>query len=135
MRASVVRTEWRECVFELLERFFLNARYIGPADAAAGGDLPLCSGRAVIQAVAQGDDGPLPIGQAGGHAVPYLAAGVPGVQVLQHGVVHGDHVHQGQRAALTPRLQGVRQGDLPLELPLGAKVHQDLVRYPLLTDT
>lgn len=83
--------------------------YIGPADAAAGGDLPLCSGRAVIQAVAQGDDGPLPIGQAGGHAVPYLAAGVPGVQFLQHVVVHGDHIHQRQGAAVVIAIQAVRQ--------------------------
>lgn len=85
------------------------SRYIGPADAAAGGDLPLCSGRAVIQAVAQGDDGPLPIGQAGGHAVPYLAAGVPGVQFLQHVVVHSDHIHQRQGAAVIIAIQAVRQ--------------------------
>lgn len=111
------------------------AGYVAAADAALGGDLPLGLGRVVIQAIAADDHPALPVIQAGVHAPAHPAAGVPGVQVLQHGVVHGDHVHQGQRAALTPRLQGVRQGDLPLELPLGAKVHQDLVRYPLLTDT
>ena len=75
--------------------------YIGPADAALGGDLPLGTGRAAVQAVAQGDDLPLPVSQAGPDALAYLDAGVPGVQILQHGVVHRDHVHQGQGASLS----------------------------------
>ena len=112
-----------------------DAGDVAAADAALGGDLPLGLGRVVVQSIAADNDPALPVIQTGIHAAAHPPAGIPGVQVLQHGVVHGDHVHQGQRAALTPRLQGVRQGDLPLELPLGAKVHQDLVRYPHPTDT
>ena len=109
--------------------------YIRPADAALGGDLPLGAGGAAVQAVAQGDDLPLPVGQAGPDALADLDAGVPGVQVLQHGVVHRDHIHKGKGAALPRGLQGVGQGDLPLEFALGAEVHEDLIRYPLPTDT
>ena len=59
MRASVVRTEWRECVFELLERFFLNARYIAPADAAARGKLTLGLRRLVGKPIAERENFPL----------------------------------------------------------------------------
>ena len=103
------------------------AGYIGPADAALGGDLPLGAGSAAVQALAQGDDLPLSVRQAGPDTLADLDAGVPGVQVLQHGVVHRDHVHKGQGAPLPRGLQGVGQGDLPLELALGAEVHEDLI--------
>ena len=103
------------------------AGYIAPRDPAPGGDLPLGLGRLAVQAVALDDDPPLPLGEALLHISADLKAGVPGVQVLQHVIVHAQHVHQGQGVPLPVRVQGVRQGDLPLELPLGAEIHQDLI--------
>lgn len=111
------------------------ARYIGAGDAALGRDLPLGQGRAGIQAVPEGDDHGLPLVQASLDAPAHLGAGVTGIQLLQHIVVHADGVHQRQGVAVPIPVNGIRQGDLPLQLPLGAEVHQDLVRYPLLTDT
>ena len=109
--------------------------YIGPADAAAGGDLPLCSGRAVIQAVAQGDDGPLPGVEALPHTLPHSPARIPGIQILEHVVIHSNDIHQGQGIAVPAVFHGVGQGDLPLEFLLRPEVHEDLICYPLLTDS
>lgn len=100
---------------------------VRPADAAPGGDLPLGLGDPSVQPVAQAYDLPFPCGQAGVHAFPHLDAGVPGTQLLQHIVVHRDHVHQGQGPVLPAGLQGIGQGHLPLELALGPEVHQNFV--------
>ena len=106
------------------------AGHIGAADSALAGNLPLGTGRPVVQAVAQGDDHSLSRRQAGLDALADLGTGVPRVQVLQHVVVYRDDVHQRQRSAVSRRLQRVGEGYLALELALGPEVHQDLVRYP-----
>ena len=102
-------------------------RYIGPGDAAPGGGLPLGEGGLAVQAVAEGNDLPLPLVQAGLDAAAHPDAGVPGVQVLQEGVVHPDGVHEGEGAPLPLPVQGVGQGDVPLGLALGAEVHEHLI--------
>ena len=105
----------------------MAAGYIGPADAAAGGHLPLGAGREAVQAVALGDDVPLSPVQALPHAPAHLGAGLPGVQLLQHVVIHADHVHERQGVAVAVGIQGVGQGHLGGQLPPGAEVHEDLV--------
>ena len=109
--------------------------YIGAADAALGCNLPLRQGWVIAQTVAQNDDLFLPRGQALLHTLPHLLAGIPGIQLLQHIVIHRDHVHQRQGPALPCRLQRIRQRHFSLQLPLGPEIHENLVRYPLLTDT
>ena len=109
------------------------AGYIGAGDAAAGGNFPLGQRRTFPEAVAQNDNFPLPGRQALLHTPPHLPAGVPGIQLLQHIVIHRDDVHQRQRAIFPRRLQRVRQGYFSLQLPLGAEVHEDLICYLLLT--
>lgn len=113
------------CVFKAFRASLtlVPARYIAPADAALCGDLPLGLGRVVVQSIAADNDPALPVIQTGIHAAAHPPAGIPGVQVLQHGVVHSDDIHQRQRAPLPRRLQGVRQRDLPLQLPLRPKMH------------
>ena len=54
-------------------------------------------------------------------------AGLPGVQVFQHIVVHPNDIHEGQGTALPVTVQAVREGDIPLVFPLTAEVHQDLI--------
>ncbi len=103
------------------------AGYIAPADAAALGDLALGQGRLAAQAVAQGDDLGLPGRQAPAHRPAHPAAGLLEVQILQHGVVHPDHVHEGEVVAVAVVLQRVGQGHLPLELAAASKVHEHLV--------
>lgn len=117
---------------ELLQRLFLNPGYIGPADAALSRNLPLGAGRPVVQAVAHGNDHPFSRSQAGLDALAYLYAGIPGIQVLQHVVVHGNHVHQGQRPPVPRRLQGIGQRHLALELALRPEIHQYLVCYTII---
>lgn len=92
-----------------------------------GGNLPLGERWLAIQAVPQGDDPGLPFGETLSHTPADLGAGVPGVQILQHVVFHADDIHQGEGAAVPVAVQGVREGDLSLELPLGAEVHQDFI--------
>lgn len=102
-------------------------RYIAAADGALGGDLPLGQGGLAIQAVAQGDDHGLPVREAARHGGTDLFAGLLDVQVLQHSVVHPDHVHEGQVVALGVVIQRVGQRHLPLKLAPGAEIHQYLV--------
>lgn len=92
---------------ELLQSPLFDAGYIGPGDPAQRGDLPLGQRLTVIQAVAQANDLGLPGGQARLHAAADLTAGIPQIQLLQHIVVHADHVHQGQGAALPLLIQAV----------------------------
>ena len=101
--------------------------YIAAGDAEGGGDLPLRQGDGAPQAVPQADDLGLPVRQALIHQPSEPQGAVPVVEVLQHGVVHAHHVHQLQGVALLVRLDGVGEGDLPLELFLAAEVHEDLV--------
>ena len=111
-----------------------RARYIGAADATLDCDLPLGLRWSVVQAIAPDDDRTLPGSKTGVHTPAHLLTGIPGVQLLQHIVVHRDDVHKRQRAPLPRRLQGIRQGHLPLKLALGAKVHQYLICYSLQTE-
>ena len=83
MRASVVRTEWRECVFELLERFFLNARYIAPADAAARGKLTLGLRRLIGQPIAERENFPLARREHLLHDFAELSVHLPRAQVFK----------------------------------------------------
>ena len=100
---------------------------IAPGDAEGGGHLPLRQGNGAPQAVPQADDPGLPGGQAGVHQLPEPQGAVPVVDVVQHGVIHAHHVHQLQGVALLVGVDGVREGDLPLELLLAAEVHEDLI--------
>ena len=125
------------CVFKAFRASLtlVPAGYIGPADAAPGGHLPLGPGRPVVQTVPLDDDRPLPGRQADIHAAAHLPLGVPGIQLLQHGVIHRDDIHQRKSPPLPRRLQRVRQGDLTLQLFSAAEIHEDFIRYPLLADT
>ncbi len=103
------------------------AGYIGPADTTLTSDFPLGAGRFVIQTVAHGDDHPLPGRQAGMDTLPDLDAGISSIQVLQHVVVHRNHIHKRQRPSIPRRLQSLCEGYLPLKLPLGPEMHQNLI--------
>ena len=70
-----------------------------------GRNLPLGARRPLIQSIPQGDDQPLPRGQAGLDTAADFSAGVPRVQLLQQVVVHGKYVHQRQGVPIPTGLQ------------------------------
>ena len=125
------------CIFKAFRASLtlVPAGYIAAADAKGGGDLPLGQGDGAAEAVAQADD----LGFPGGQHLPHQAAELPGalllVEILQEGILRAHDVDELQGIALLVGLDGVREGHLPLKLPLRAEVHEDLIRYPLLTDT
>ncbi len=92
----------------------MAAGHIAPADVALLGDLPLGLGALTGEAVAQADDQVLPGGETAVHQGPDFLAGLLDVQVLQHGVVHPDDVHQGEVVALAVVFQRVGQRHLSL---------------------
>lgn len=111
------------------------AGYIAPADAVQRRHLLLGLRQPSVQTVAPPNDVRLPLRQHLRHQPPDKHAVLLVLQLLQHGVVLAHHVAEVQGIALRPRLDGVRQRHLALQLPLRPKVHQDLIRYALPTDT
>ena len=108
--------------------FTLSAsQYIGPGNPEGGGDFPLGQGDGAAQPVPQADDLRLPGGQTFPDELMEPERAVPVVDIVQHGVVHAHHVHQLEGVALLVCLNGVRQGDLPLELFLAAEVHENFI--------
>ena len=91
------------------------------------GNFPLSLGWVAVQTISPDNNGTFPFGQTGVNALPYFLAGVSGVQILQHGVIHRNDIHQGQRTAVPSSFQSVSQGNFTLKLSLRAKVHQDLI--------
>ena len=92
-------------------------------------------GQMVPQAVAPADDVGLPGREAAVHQPPHPQILLPGLQILEHGVLLAHHIPQEKLVAVTAALDGVVERHLALPLLPGPKVHQDLIRYPLLTDT
>lgn len=126
--ALVLKTEFSAAFpfqfrFQLLQSLFLDPGYIAAADTALLGDLPLGEGIFPRKTVAEGDDQLFPFIQVFLHTYPHRLSGILGGKVLQHVVVHPDHIHQGQGSGLPLCVQGVGEGDLPLEFPLGPEVH------------
>ena len=91
------------------------------------GNLPLRFGRLVIQPIPHGDDHLLPVAETPLHILPDLDTGISCVQILQHVVVHTDHVHEREGVSVAVAVQRVRKGHLSLQLLLGSEMHQDLV--------
>ena len=72
--------------------FFLEAGYIGPADAASGCNFALGTWPLPVQTVSKRDDLGFPLTQSMLHALAYLSAGISGIQGFQHIVIDADHV-------------------------------------------
>ena len=84
------------CIFKAFRASFtlMAAGYVRPADAKGGGHFPLGQGDRASQAVAQTDDLRFPGRQVGFDQLMEQQGAVPGVDVLQHGVIHAYHIHQ-----------------------------------------
>ena len=112
----------------------MAAGYIAAADAVEGGHLFLGVGRVAVEPVAAADDVGLPGVQAILHGAPHPQAVFFILQVGEKRVIGAHHIQKVQRVAAAVSFDGVGEGDLALKLALGAEVHQNFVRYPLLTD-
>ena len=111
------------------------AGHIAAADAVVRRHLPLGLGQPPVQPVPPPQDVRLPLCQLfrdqSAQQRPILFV----LQLLQHGVLLAHHVAEIQGIPLGARLQRVAERHLPLHLPLRPKMHEDFIRYPLLTDT
>ena len=92
-----------------------------------GGHLTLGLGHAAVQTVAAADDVGLPGRQQLRHQTANQQAVLLVLQLVQHGVLLTHHVTEAQGVAVRAGVQGLVEGDLALELPLGAEVHEDLI--------
>lgn len=117
------------CVFKAFRASFtlLAARYVAAADVVVGGDLLLGLGQPPVQPVAAADDVRLAGGQLFRHQTAEQLAVILALQLLQHGVLLAHHVAEVQGVTLRTDVQRVAEGHLPLHLPLGAEVHEDLI--------
>lgn len=103
------------------------AGHIAPGNPKRGGNLPLGQRHGSPQSIAQADNLRLPGGQTFLHQFMELQGVVPVMEVLQHGVVHPNDVHQLKGVAVLIGVNGVGEGDLPLKLFLPSKVHEDFI--------
>ena len=108
---------------------FLDARDVAAADAALLRDLPLCQRRAAAQAVAQGDDRLFARRKDLFHDGAQLAVQLACAEILEKILLRADRVHEGQRAAVPPGLDAVRERNILRALSLRTKIHQDLIFY------
>ena len=106
------------------------AGHIASGDTEGGGDFSLGEGDSSPQTVAQADDFRLPGGEALPDQLVEPQGVVPVVEVLQHGVVHAYDVHELEGVSVLVGVDGVGEGDLPLELLLAPEVHEDFICYP-----
>ena len=110
---------------------FLNAGHVTSADAGFLGHLPLAQGTVPEQSVPEHDHLPFLFRKDLLHRFADPLGVLPGADPVQHIVVLPDHIHQRQSIALIPGLNAVGQGYILRPLPPTAKVHQDLICYPL----
>lgn len=124
---------YSKAVPQFLNGGLFNAADIGAGYAQLDGDLPLGQRCSSAKTEAQGNDLLLPWLQArpDQHQRP-LPFHVPH-DVLRQIFLTADHIGIGQGISVPIHVDGLVHGHLGVELFLGAEVHKDLVRYPLLT--
>ena len=83
------------------------AGYVAAGYAIICGELPLGAGRLAIQAIALTDDIGLTLCQTLIHQLTDTDMAVPGVQVLQHGILYAYDVHQKEVVAILVCIQGI----------------------------
>ena len=111
------------------------ARYIAARDSELLGHLALRAGHFPAKAITHGDDLPLALGQAVAHELSHEQAVVAVLNVEVHRVLHADDVEKRKRVAVGVGIERIVERDLPLQLLPAAKIHEDLILYPLPTDT
>ena len=111
------------------------AGYIAAADAEGRSHLALGLRQAAGKSVPAADHLRLPVRKAAAHQLPDAQALLPIGHIREHGVVAAHHIHEAEGAPGGVGLDGIGQGHLPLQLFAAAKIHEHLIRYPLLTDT
>lgn len=82
------------CLPEFSQSFLFKAGYIGTTDATGRRDLSLGARPLAVQTVTQGNHFGFPLCQAVFNAASNFGTGIPGIQVLQHIVLHTDNIHQ-----------------------------------------
>ncbi len=82
------------------------AGYITAGNPVLGCQFPLCPRGLSVQAIALTDNVRLTGRQALVHQLPNSDMTLPGVQVVQHGVLHAHNVHEEEIVAVLVCLQG-----------------------------
>ena len=107
------------------------ALYIGAADAVVRGDLPLGAGLAAGKTVTQQDHLPLLVRQHRVHGIAHPADHFPLTQLLRQIFVIADYIDQRYRRTVAAGIDIIRQRYILGAFSLAAKVHQDLICYPI----
>ena len=111
------------------------AGYITPRDTERFCDLPLRAGHPAAETVARGDDLLLALSQTLAHELPHKQAVVTVLDVEVHRILHADDIEKRERLAVAIGIERIVERDLALQFLAAAKIHKDLIRYPLLTDS
>ncbi len=112
---------------QLEQGLLLQAGDVGAGDVVGGGHLALGLGQTAIQTITAANDVGLPGRQQLRHQAADQQAVFLVLQLVQHGVLLAHHVAETQGVAVRAGVQGLVEGDLPLELSLGAEIHEDLI--------
>lgn len=106
------------------------AGYIGSRDPVLRSQLPLGTRGFAAQAVALANDIRLPFRQTFIHQLPNPDVTLPGIEVVQHGVLHTYYVHEKKIVSVFVGFQRLGKRYFPLELFLASEKHEDLICYP-----
>ena len=107
------------------------ALYIAAADAGNLCHFPLAVGLVAGKAVAQQDYLPFLVCQYCVHGIAQPADHLPLTQLLRQIFVIADHIDQGDRRTVAAGIDIIRQRYILGAFSLAAKVHQDLICYPI----
>ena len=114
---------------QFFQRLFFNARYIASGDSKERGYFPLGQGKRSPKTIAQADDLRFPGAESLFDQPAQKKGAVPVMEILQHGVIHTDHIQQLQCIAVLISFDGVGEGNLVLLFSGCAEVHQKFICY------
>lgn len=99
---------------QLVQGALFDTGHIAARDPILLRQFPLGARRFSAKAIALTNDVRLPLGQALVHQLTYPDMALAGIQIIQHRILHTNHVHQKQVIAVLISLQRLGKGNLSL---------------------
>ena len=118
---------------QLFQSAFFDAGNIGARDSEKVCRFSLCPRPLSEESVAHHNDLPLALGEDRVQHAHHLFGLHLSIKIICYRLIAADHIYVGQGIAVAVDIDGLVDGYLMAQFFLRSKIHQDLIRYPLLT--